>query len=73
MMRAAGTTPPPETAMNDESNHPDEARLRGLLRAGRATPELPPGFQEAVWRRVQREESAPQPDWLSAYSSSGTR
>ena len=52
--------------MNDETKHPDDARLRGLLREERATPELPPGFQAAVWRRVQREESAPQRDWLSA-------
>ena len=48
--------------MNDETKHPDDARLRGLLRAERATLELPPGFQAAVWRRVQREESAP-PRW----------
>ena len=67
-MRAAGTSSPPGIAMNDETKHPDDARLRGLLRAERATPGLPPGFQEAVWRRVQLEESAPQRDWLGALS-----
>jgi hypothetical protein len=31
-------------------------------------PELPPGFQNAVWRRIERAE-APAADWLDAIAS----
>lgn len=37
-------------------NSADE-KLSGLLRAARATPSLPPRFQEKVWRRIERAES----------------
>jgi hypothetical protein len=33
---------------------PDDAKLRALLRESRVAPELPPGFQNAVWRRIER-------------------
>ena len=31
-------------------------------------PELPPGFQNAVWRRIERAE-APAADWLDALAA----
>jgi hypothetical protein len=47
---------------------PDDPQLRALLRESRPAPELPPGFQDAVWRRIERAEvSAARPtaaDWL---------
>ena len=40
--------------MNTNSQTPDDAKLRALLHESRSTPDLPPGFQNAVWRRVER-------------------
>jgi hypothetical protein len=56
--------------MNTNSQMPDDAKLRGLLRAARPEPELPPGFQNAVWRRIERADQ-PAPallaaDWMDA-------
>ena len=42
--------------MNTSSQMPDDAKLRALLRESRPAPELPPGFQNAVWRRIERAE-----------------
>jgi len=54
--------------MNTNSQIPDEAKLRALLLASRPAPELPPGFQNAVWRRIEREElpaaNLPAAEWL---------
>jgi len=36
---------------------PNDARLCDLLRASRPAPDLPPGFQNAVWRRLERAET----------------
>ena len=59
--------------MNTNSQMPDDARLRVLLRESRPEPELPPGFQNAVWRRIERAElPAPAPpaaDWLEAFAA----
>ena len=38
--------------MNEQNLNRDEPRLGALLRAARATPSLPPRFQESVWRRI---------------------
>ena len=43
--------------MNTDSSEPDEARLRDLLRDARPAPPLPPRFQEAVWRRIEKAEA----------------
>lgn len=32
---------------------PDDPRLRSLLRDARPAPDLPPGFQNSVWRRIE--------------------
>ncbi len=50
--------------MNDEINPSEDAKLRGLFRELRATPELPPGFERNVWRRIERAEPQPQRAWL---------
>jgi hypothetical protein len=56
--------------MKTDSQLPDDARMRALLREARPEPELPPGFQNAVWRRVERaEQHAPAlaaADWIDA-------
>ena len=46
-----------------KTNHPngDEAPLKALLQEWQPKPSLPPRFQEQVWRRIERAESAPVP------------
>jgi hypothetical protein len=59
--------------MKTNSQMPDDARLRALLRESRPEPELPPGFQNSVWRRIERAElpapTQPAADWLDALAS----
>jgi len=47
---------------------PDEARLHALLREARPAPDLLPGFENAVWRRIERVEAPavarPTAHWL---------
>jgi hypothetical protein len=57
--------------MKTENPEPNEGRLSDLLRESRPAPPLPPRFQEAVWRRIEKAEApsnAPSPpvwlDWL---------
>jgi hypothetical protein len=50
------------------SQTPDDAKLRALLRESRLAPELPPRFQDAVWRRLERAE-APAANWLDALAA----
>jgi hypothetical protein len=50
--------------MNDKTNPSEDAKLSALLRETRATPELPPGFERNVWRRIERAEPQPQRAWL---------
>jgi hypothetical protein len=54
--------------MNTNSQLPDDVKLRGLLRESRLAPELLPGFQDAVWRRIERAET-PAPNWLDALAA----
>jgi hypothetical protein len=54
--------------MKTNSQTLDDGKLRALLRESRLAPDLPPGFQNAVWRRIERAEK-PTPtlsaaDWL---------
>jgi hypothetical protein len=51
--------------MNTNSQPPDGAKLSALLRESRIAPDLPPGFQDAVWRRIELAET-PRTDWLDA-------
>jgi hypothetical protein len=43
--------------MNKENINPDDARLSALLHTSRATPALPPRFQEGVWRRIEEADA----------------
>src|ERR1035441_821929 len=56
--------------MMTNNQMPDDKRLRALLRESRVDPELPPGFENAVWRRIERAErttpAQPAADWLDA-------
>ena len=54
--------------MKTNSQSPDDAKLRALLRVSRLAPELPPGFQDAVWRRIERAET-PAANWLDALAA----
>ncbi|HEV2328145.1 MAG TPA: hypothetical protein VGY56_05070 [Verrucomicrobiae bacterium] len=40
-----------------ENINPDDAKLSALLRQSRASPSLPPRFQENVWRRIEDSEA----------------
>lgn len=50
--------------MNPNHTPNDDPRLSGLLREARPATEVPPGFQDAVWRRIERRESAAAVTWL---------
>ena len=52
--------------MKHEANHPENASLRALVRESRPAPGLPPGFQTAVWRRIENAAAASQTHWLDA-------
>jgi hypothetical protein len=54
--------------MNTNNQTPDDAKLRALLCESRLAPDLPPGFQDAVWRRIERAET-PAASWLDALVS----
>jgi hypothetical protein len=45
--------------MNDDRQEMDDERLRALLLAARPVAQLPPRFQESVWRRIEKEDAAP--------------
>ena len=59
--------------MNKENINLDDAKLSALLRGSRATPALPPRFQENVWRRIEDAEapapSKPGLSWLDALAA----
>lgn len=51
--------------MKKENFNPADAKLGALLRESRATPALPPRFQENVWRRIEDAEApARSASWL---------
>jgi hypothetical protein len=43
--------------MNTSS--PEDPRFRALVRDARPAPDLPPGFQNAVWRRLEKADTKP--------------
>lgn len=58
--------------MNEKNQNPDDASLRTLLRESRSSPNLPPRFQEDVWRRLEKAEAdlpADGPSWLDSIVS----
>ena len=55
--------------MNSNNPNPDDAKLRSLLRESRVAPELPPRFQENVWRRIadaEGDKSVASASWFDA-------
>jgi len=44
--------------MKEHKLEPGDAKLTALLRSGRPSAGLPPGFQHAVWRRIEKAEQA---------------
>lgn len=56
--------------MKELNSNPEDAKLGSLLRESRATPALPPRFQENVWRRIEgaarRDLPAGDGNWLTA-------
>jgi hypothetical protein len=59
--------------MNDPIPPSDEIKLSELLRTTRPTAELPPRFQENVWRRIENAEAsqlkANSAGWLDALAT----
>ena len=59
--------------MKTNSQPPEDAKLSALLRESRLALDLPPGFQDAVWRRIERAEKPapawPATDWLDALAA----
>lgn len=55
--------------MNPENTDPEDAKLRALLHESRENPGLPPGFQQSVWRRIERAEARPAPHWLETFTA----
>lgn len=45
--------------MNTNQQGHEDAPLHALLKEWKATPSLPPSFQEQVWRRIERAEPQP--------------
>jgi hypothetical protein len=48
---------PATVNMNTSNQSPSDGRLGSLLREARPVPDLPPRFQENVWRRIERPEA----------------
>jgi hypothetical protein len=48
----------------------EDLKLQELLRSARATPALPPRFQQNVWRRIEDAEAPAKPaSWLDALAT----
>src|ERR1035441_1445970 len=56
--------------MNENHNQSEDAPLGALLRPARVSPELPPRFQQNVWRRIEDAEApAKSESWLDALAA----
>src|SRR5436853_3335188 len=56
--------------MKSNPPNPDDAKLSSLLRESRVAPELPPRFQENVWRRVadtEADKAKVSASWLDVF------
>lgn len=62
--------PPPKELMKENSEKSDDLRISALLREARLTPDLPPRFQENVWRRIEGAAApAKSGSWLVAMAN----
>ena len=56
--------------MKENHNFPDDPQVRALLREARVSPDLPPRFQQNVWRRIEDAEApAKSESWLDAFAA----
>lgn len=56
--------------MKKENLNPADEKLGVLLRQSRATPSLPPRFQQNVWRRIEDAEAPARPgSWLDTLAT----
>ena len=56
--------------MNKENINSVDAKLSALLRESRVAPDLPPRFQDNVWRRIEGAEApAKSVSWLDALAA----
>jgi hypothetical protein len=59
--------------MKEQTLKSDEGKLSGLLCESRATPTLPPRFQENVWRRIESADARSIPvggaNWFDAVAA----
>ena len=46
-----------------------DPQVSALLRQARVAPELPPGFQAHVWRRIEAAEATKAASWLDALAN----
>jgi hypothetical protein len=53
-----------------ENMNNDDAKLSALLHESRVSPELPPRFQQNVWRRIEKAEAPVKSEsWLEALAA----
>lgn len=64
-----GENPPPFKLMRPNEQAPDDAQMSSLLRQARPSPDLPPRFQENVWRRLEDAEASAPVSWLDALAN----
>ena len=56
--------------MKENHLYPEGATLTALLRESRPSPDLPPRFQQNVWRRIEDAAAPAQPaSWLDALAA----
>ena len=59
--------------MKEPKPNPEDMKLSTLLRASRASPSLPPRFQEEVWRRIEESDALARPasgsGWLDSLAT----
>ncbi|MGA2245519.1 MAG: hypothetical protein ABSH48_11000 [Verrucomicrobiota bacterium] len=56
--------------MNDTSQPAEDQPLNSLLREARTSPDLPPRFQQNVWRRIEDAEASANSDsWLDGLAN----
>lgn len=55
--------------MKENDSTGGDPQVSALLRQARVSPDLPPRFQENVWRRVEAAEAAKPDSWLDALAN----
>ncbi len=56
--------------MKENNLDPEDQRISAFLREARVSPDLPPRFQQNVWRRIEDAETSANADsWLDALAA----